>query len=125
LEPLTAARLVFGGDTAAVATPEYGTHGRIVAKDGKGDELAAILREAAAGLEANPDCRLYLVSRALDDPDSIWVTEAWADRAAHGASLQEEAAKALIERARPLIAEFADRAEFRPEGGEGLSPHSS
>jgi len=68
---------------------------------------------------------LLPLTEALDDPDTIWVTEAWADRAAHGASLQEEAAKALIERARPLIAEFADRAEFRPEGGKGLSPHSS
>jgi quinol monooxygenase YgiN len=108
-----------------VATPEYGTHGRIVAKGGKGDELAAVLREAAAGLEANPACRLYLVSRALDDPDSIWVTEAWTNRGAHAASLADPAAKALIERARPIIADFADRAEFRPEGGKGLPPYSS
>jgi quinol monooxygenase YgiN len=125
MEPFTAARLIFRGDTAAVAIPEYGTHGRIVAKDGRGDELAAILREAAAGLEANPDCRLYLVSRALDDPDSIWVTEAWTHRSAHAASLADPAARALIERARPIIASFADRAEFRPEGGKGLPPHSS
>ena len=98
----------------------YGTHGRIVAKPGKGDELAAILHEAAAGLEANPDCLLYLVSRALDDPDSIWVTEAWTARGAHAASLADPSARALIERARPIIAGFADRAEFRPEGGKGL-----
>jgi quinol monooxygenase YgiN len=52
------------------------------------------------------------------------VTEAWADRGAHAASLEDPGARALIERARPIIATFADRAEFRPEGGKGL-PHSS
>jgi quinol monooxygenase YgiN len=95
-------------------------HARIVAQPGRGDDLAAILREAAAALESNPDCRLYVVSRALDDPDSVWVTEAWTDRAAHATSLQDERALALIGRGRPIIAEFADRAEFRPEGGKGI-----
>jgi quinol monooxygenase YgiN len=99
--------------------------GRIVAQPGRGDELAAILLEAAAGLEANPDCLLYVVSRSVDDPDSIWVTEAWTDRAAHAASLEDEGARALIARARPIIASFADRAELRPEGGKGLPAQSS
>jgi quinol monooxygenase YgiN len=103
----------------------FGMHGRIVAEPGQGDQLAEMLLEAAKGLEPNPDCLLYVVSRALDDPDSIWVTEAWTDRTAHAASLADPAAKALIERARPIIAEFADRADFRPEGGKGLPPHSS
>jgi quinol monooxygenase YgiN len=53
------------------------------------------------------------------------VTEAWTNRGAHAASLADPAAKALIERARPIIADFADRAEFRPEGGKGLPPYSS
>jgi quinol monooxygenase YgiN len=103
----------------------FGMHGRIVAQPGQGDQLAGMLLEAAKGLEENPECLLYVVSRSLDDPDSVWVTEAWTDRAGHDASLQDEAARALIGRARPLIAAFADRAEFRPEGGKGLPPHSS
>jgi len=81
--------------------------------------------EAAAGLEANPGCLLYAVSRAAGDPDSIWVTEAWTDRAAHAASLEDPAAQELITRARPLIASFADRAELRPEGVKGLPAQSS
>ena len=107
-----------------MAEPLYGMHGRIVAQPGHGDELVAILREAAAGLEANPDCLFYVVSRAAGDPDSVWVTEAWTDRAAHAASLEDPAARELIARARPIIASFTDRAEFRPEGGKGL-PQSS
>ena len=107
-----------------MAEPLYGMHGRIVARPGHGDELAAILREAAAGLEANPGCLLYVVSRAVDDADSVWVTEAWTNRAVHAASLEDPAARELIARARPIIASFADRSEFRPEGGKGL-PQSS
>jgi quinol monooxygenase YgiN len=103
-----------------MASPSYGMHARIVAQPGKGDELAGILRAAADALGANSDCLLYVVSRALGDEDSVWVTEAWTDRAAHDASLQDEGARALIERARPIIASFADQAEFRPEGGKGL-----
>ena len=95
-----------------MASPSFGMHARIVAQPGKGDELAAILHEAAAALEANPDCRLFVVSRSLDDEDT--------DRAAHAASLEEERAQATIARGRPLIAGFADQAEFRPEGGKGV-----
>jgi quinol monooxygenase YgiN len=116
------------GHNAAVAPPAYGTHGRIVARPGRGDELAAILLEAAAGLEADPDCLLYLVARGVDDRDSVWVTEVWADRGAHAASLADPRARALIERARPLIAAFENRAEWIPQGGKGLpgaAPHSS
>ncbi len=104
---------------AAVAH-SFGMHGRLIAKPGQGDQLAGMLLEAAATLADNEECLLYVVSRSLDDPDSVWVTEAWSDRAAHDASLTDERARALIERAGPLIASFADRAEFRPEGGKGL-----
>jgi quinol monooxygenase YgiN len=108
-----------------MADPLYGMHGRIVARPGHGDELAAILLEAAAGLEANPECLLYVVARAADDPESVWVTEAWTSRAAHAASLEDEGARELIARARPIIASFEDRAELRPEGGKGLPGQSS
>jgi quinol monooxygenase YgiN len=108
-----------------MAAPLYGMHGRIVARPGHGDELAAILLEAAAGLGANPECLLYVVSRAADDPDSVCVTEAWTGRDAHGASLEDPGARDLIARARPIIASFEDRTELRPEGGKGLPAHSS
>jgi quinol monooxygenase YgiN len=113
------------GDTPRVAGTPYGMHGRIVAQPGRGDELAAILLEAAAGLQENSDCLLYVVSRSADDADSVWVTEAWTGRAAHSASLEDEGARALISRARAIIASFEDRAELRPEGGKGLPGQSS
>jgi quinol monooxygenase YgiN len=98
----------------------FGMHGYFKAQPGKGDELAGILLEAAEALRANDGCLLYVVSRAADDADAIWVSEAWTDREAHDASLDNPAAREQIARARPLIAGMDGRAEFEPLGGKGL-----
>jgi quinol monooxygenase YgiN len=99
----------------------FGLHGRLLAQPGKGDELEAILLEAAEALDAEDDCLLYVVSRQPDDPEAVWVTEAWTSREAHRASLEDEATRALIQRAMPLIAELPERSiELRPVGGKGL-----
>jgi quinol monooxygenase YgiN len=97
----------------------FGMHGYFKAQPGKGQELAAILLEAAESLRANDACLLYVVSRG-DDADTIWVSEAWTDREAHDASLDDPAARDQIARARPLIAGMDGRAEFTPLGGKGV-----
>jgi quinol monooxygenase YgiN len=94
-------------------------HGYFKAQPGQGDALAAILLEAAESLRANDSCLLYVISRG-DDADTIWVSEAWTDRAAHDASLDNAAARDQIARARPLIAGMDGRAEFTPLGGKGV-----
>jgi quinol monooxygenase YgiN len=93
-------------------------HGCFKAQPGQGDALAAILLEAADALRANDGCLLYVISR--EDADTIWVTEAWTDREAHGASLDAPEAKHQIARAMPLIAGLEGRVEFEPLGGKGL-----
>ena len=95
-------------------------HGAFKAQPGKGEELAGILLEAAEGLRADERCLLYVVSRDLDQPDMVWVTEAWTDRDAHAASLRAPGTPETIARARPLIAGMEGRAEFEPLGGKGL-----
>jgi quinol monooxygenase YgiN len=96
----------------------FGVHGCFKAQPGKGDALAAILLEAAESMRANDACLLYVVSR--EDPDTIWVTEAWTDREAHDASLDVPGAKEQIARAMPLIAGIEHRAEYEPLGGKGV-----
>ena len=97
----------------------YGMHSHFTAQDGQGDALAEILLAAADGLRSNDACLLYLVSQSPDDPDSVWVTEAWTSKSAHDESLQGEDVKAAIQRARPLIAGIAGT-ELRPVGGKGF-----
>jgi quinol monooxygenase YgiN len=95
-------------------------HVRFSARPGRGDELAAILLEAADGVRALGACLLYMVSRSPDDGDAVWVTEAWTDRAAHDASLQDPGARELIGRAMPLLAGAPEATELAPLGGKGL-----
>src|SRR3954451_6824866 len=63
-------------------------YGKSVAKPGKGEELAGRLLAAAAALERDPGCELYLINRQAGAPDTIWVTELWRDQAALDASIE-------------------------------------
>ena len=99
---------------ATVAQTEpYGMIGKITAKAGQRDALAAVL---AAGTGAMPGNRAYLVAKDLKQADVLWVTEAWDSRDAHRASLALPAVKAAIARGLPLIADFETVAETEPAG---------
>lgn len=52
-------------------------YGKSVAQAGRGEELVKHLLAAAAELEDDPACQLYLINRQTDEPDVIWVTELW------------------------------------------------
>lgn len=99
----------------------YGLHVRFTAKPAAGDELEAILLRAAQGVRDEDRCRLYMVSRSAGAPETVWVTEAWTDREAHDAALQDDAAKAVVQEAMPLLAEPPVAVELRPAGGKGLT----
>lgn len=96
----------------------YGLIGRILAVPGKRDELATILLEGTAEM---PGCLSYVVAVDESDPDALWVTEVWTDRASHQASLSLPSVQAAISKGRPLIASFENRIETTPLGGHGLA----
>lgn len=98
----------------------YGLMGKMRAQPGQREALLGHLLHAAELLGDLESCYLYVVSRATDDPDGIWVTEVWRGPADHQGSLTHDAIKSLIAVARPLIAGMSDRVEFEPAGGKGL-----
>lgn len=93
------------------ADPQYGLIGQMIAQPGQRAALAAILSE---GTGAMPGNIAYLVGEDSANPDAIWIVELWSDKDAHAASLQLPAVQAAIQRARPMIAGFGTRAEFKP-----------
>jgi quinol monooxygenase YgiN len=95
----------------------YGLIGRILAVEGRREELEAVLLGNAGGM---PGCLSYVVARDPETPDALWVTEVWESREAHRASLALPAVQAAIGRGRPLIAGFDSRQETEPLGGIGL-----
>jgi quinol monooxygenase YgiN len=63
-------------------------YGKAQAREGRGQELAEVLLAAAAELESDPGCLLYLINRQAGEPDLIWVTELWRSQADLDASLE-------------------------------------
>lgn len=89
----------------------YGLIGKMRAKPGQRAALTAALMD---GTGAMPGCLAYLVAEDLGDPDALWITEIWTDKASHAASLSLPDVKAAIAKGRPLIAGFEPGAETRP-----------
>jgi quinol monooxygenase YgiN len=98
----------------------FGMQARFTVQPDQGAAFAAILLEAARGLEARDACLLYVVSRDVEEPDVVWVTEAWTDQQSHAASLEDPAALELIGRALPLLAGPPEARQLDPVGGKGL-----
>jgi len=95
----------------------YGLIGKMLAVPGEREALITIL---IAGLRDMPGCLSYVVARDPAQPDAIWVTEVWQDKASHETSLALPAVREAIARGKPLIAGFAERFETVPVGGHGL-----
>lgn len=100
----------------------YGLIGKIVAVEGRRDELADVLIEGVAGM---PGCLSYVVANDVENDDALWVTEVWDSEVSHEASLSLPSVQEAIRKGRPLIADFAERVVTEPLGGHGLSEDGS
>jgi quinol monooxygenase YgiN/mannose-6-phosphate isomerase-like protein (cupin superfamily) len=98
-----------------------GRYARCTANPGQGDALAEKLLGVAEALQAVPGCELYVINRAADDPETIWVTEIWRSQEELDASLETEEAKASIPDVLALVQEGSfERVDVVPLGGVGL-----
>ena len=99
-------------------SPMFGIIGKMIAHDGKRDELIAILLE---GTQEMPGCISYVIAKDLADENSLWITEVWDSQNSHQASLTLESVQQAIAKGKPLIAGFGERVETTPVGGHGLN----
>ncbi|MBK6413528.1 antibiotic biosynthesis monooxygenase [Sphingopyxis sp.] len=93
------------------ADPQYGLIGQMIAQPGQRGALAAILSEVTGAMPGNI---AYLIGEDSANLDAIWIVELWDGKESHAASLGLPAVQAAIKKARPLIAGFGTRAEFKP-----------
>jgi quinol monooxygenase YgiN len=93
-------------------------YGKATAKAGKGAELAQILLAAAAELESDAGCRLYLINRQADSPDVIWVTELWRSQADLDASIERIRGTSGVAEAMALVEDW-QMVELDLLGGKG------
>ena len=94
-------------------------YGKATAKPGKGGELGEILLAAAAEMEGDPGCELYLINRQADAADVIWVTELWRDQAALDASLERIRGSEGVAAAMALVEDW-EMIELEQLGGKGV-----
>jgi quinol monooxygenase YgiN/mannose-6-phosphate isomerase-like protein (cupin superfamily) len=98
-----------------------GRYAKFTAKPGEGDALAERMQGVAEGLRAVPGCEIYVINRAADDPQTIWVTEVWRSQDELDASLETEEAKASIPEVLALVQEGSfERIDVTPLSGVGL-----
>ena len=94
-------------------------YGKAKARAGRGQELADLLLAAAAELEDDPGCQLYLINRQAGEPDVIWVTELWRDQAALDASLERIRGSEGVAAAMALVEDW-EMIELEQLGGKGV-----
>lgn len=99
----------------------FGMYVKMRAVKGRRDELVDLMLEAARLMSAVNGCILYLVHKVPDEARAVCVTEFWKTADAHARSLELPEVKALIKRARPLIAGI-EQTTLAPIGGRGLGP---
>jgi quinol monooxygenase YgiN len=107
-----------GDDPPKGGKKMHGLIGKMIAVDGKRDDLIAILVQ---GTTAMPGCLSYVVAKDPKDANAVWVTEVWEDQASHRAALSLPAVKEAIAKGRPLIARFDPPVITEPVGGHGLT----
>ncbi len=98
-----------------------GRYVRMSALPGKGSVLAGKLLKVAESMRAAPGCELYVVNLSADEPDTVWVTEVWADEAASDRALSGDLGEAGIGEVIELLAGPPELVDLTPLGGPGLS----
>ena len=93
-------------------------YGKASAQAGRGAELGEVLLAAAAELEGDPGCQLYLINRQADQPDVIWVTELWRSQADLDASLERIRGSEGVAAAMALVDDW-QMVELDLLGGKG------
>jgi quinol monooxygenase YgiN len=93
-------------------------YGKAVAREGRGQELAELLLGAAADLDSDPGCELYLVNRQVGEPDVVWVTELWRSQEDLDASLARIRGSDQVASAMKLVSDW-EMIELELLGGKG------
>lgn len=109
---------LFPSQSANGESKMYGLIGKMIAAEGKRDELIKILLDGVSGM---PGCLSYIVAKNPTDKNAIWITEVWDSADSHKASLKLPSVQAAIGKGKPMIAGFGESFTTEPVGGHGLS----
>jgi quinol monooxygenase YgiN len=85
--------------------PKVSMFARLVAQDGKGDDLVAAFEDLFRQVEDEPGTELYVLNRSSSDPNVFWFYELYADGDALAAHAGSEAMQKAATVFGPLLAD--------------------
>ncbi len=86
---------------------KYLLQGTLIAKPGFREELTEILKRASRLMkEKAKGCEMYAVGHRAGDPHTVFITEVWATKKDHDASLAVDGVRELIGEAMNILAEM-------------------
>ncbi len=94
--------------------------GKMTAKPGQGEALADRMLAVAESLRGHDGCHLYLISRAVDAPDEIWITELWRSQEDSDASLEASKESGAVQEVMAMLAAPPEGTDLIPLGGPGF-----
>ena len=94
----------------------FSVYGRMTALPGRREELVDRLLDGFRAAGTDSGLLAFSINTAPDDPDTVWLTQLWKDRAAHDAVTRSEPVAAATRRVLPLLAQ-------PPEGSYGHALH--
>lgn len=86
------------------------------------DKLFDLITHIAKHLESIDECLYFIVSKEVDNPTKVWVTELWTSKQAHDDSLADAGQNLLdiIHEAMSLVTDERQRATLIPILGKGI-----
>jgi len=97
----------------------YGLMVKMGVKPGQRDAVVSLVMRDVEAVRA-AGCDVYVVGTSPTEPDVVFVTEVWASREAHRASMQIPSIQAAISEAMPMLTGAFHQTEFDVAGGLGL-----
>lgn len=82
----------------------FTVHAWMSARPGRRDALAATIHRVARLCREHGGLRTHTVNADQDDPDALWVTEIWTDRATHDTVTRSAPVRAASRDLQPLLA---------------------
>lgn len=98
-------------------TDMFSVYARISAQPGQRDTVIELINEAVRTGGETSGLISYSINAPLDEPDALWVTQLWIDKAAHDTTTHSEPVKAVSQRMVSLLA-------APPTGSYGLAVHT-
>ncbi|MDQ1402721.1 MAG: hypothetical protein QOG03_1037 [Actinomycetota bacterium] len=93
---------------------------KLVAKEGRGDDLAKAMAPMMEAVESEGGTEVYVMHRSAQEPDAVWFYELYTDADANAAHSASDTMKLMFTALADIIGGRPEITVLEPVGGKGL-----